>query len=231
MSDIHDGHRERVRERFLSEGLDGFQDHNILEMLLFFGIPRRDTNEIAHNLINAFGSLSAVFETPYEDLCKVKGMTQISAMLIIMIPQLCRKYLDDKYKVGTVLDSPDKIGQFFLNKYVGRRDEMVSIICMDNKGKMTYWGIVSEGTVNMAEISVRKIVQIALRQNSSHIAIAHNHPNGVAIPSAQDIKTTAKIKSALSAVGVNLVDHIIVADDDFISLADSEYANFIATLG
>ncbi len=228
---MHDGHRARVKERFLNEGLDNFEYHNILELLLFFGTPRKDTNEIAHSLIEQFGTLSGVLEAPYEELCKVKGVTSSSAVLLSMIPQLCRKYLDDKYKSGQILNSTEKVGQFLLNKYIGRKDEMVSMICMDNRCRMLFWGIVSEGSVNAAEISVRKIVQTALRQNASNVIISHNHPNGLALPSSQDIRTTEKVKAALSAVGINLLDHIIVADDDFISLTESTQANLITTLG
>ena len=228
---MHDGHRQRLRERFLREGIDHFEDHNILELLLFFGIPRKDTNVLAHNLMKEFGTLSGVLEAPFEELCKVKGITQNAAFLISMIPQLCRKYLDDKYRTGQVLNSTEKVGKFLLHKYIGRKDEMVSMICMDNKCRILYWGIISEGSVNAAEVSIRKIVQNALRQNSSNVIIAHNHPNGLAIPSSQDIKTTEKIKAALAAVGINLLDHIIIADNDFISITDSENANLITTLG
>lgn len=228
---MHDGHRQRLKDRFLREGIDNFEDHNILELLLFFGIPRRDTNALAHSLMEKFGTLSGVFEAPFEELCKVKGMTQSAAFLISMVPQLSRKYLDDKYKAGQILNSTEKVGKFLLHKYVGRKDEMVSMICMDNKCRVLYWGIVSEGSVNAAEVSIRKIVQSALTQNSSNVIIAHNHPNGLAIPSSQDIKTTEKIKAALSAVGINLLDHIIIADDDFVSISESETANLITTLG
>ncbi len=228
---VHDGHRQRLKDRFLKEGIDNFEDHNILELLLFFGIPRKDTNALAHSLMQEFGSLSGVFEAPFEELCKVKGITQNAAFLISMVPQLSRKYLDDKYKTGQVLNSTEKVGKFLLHKYIGRKDEMVSMICMDNKCRVLNWSIVSEGSVNAAEVSIRKIVQNALTQNSSNVIIAHNHPNGLAIPSSQDIKTTERIKSALAAVGINLLDHIIIADDDFISISDSENANLVTTLG
>ena len=154
---LHDGHRQRLKGRFLKEGIDNFEDHNILELLLFFGIPRKDTNALAHSLMQEFGSLSGVFEAPFEELCKIKGITQNAAFLISMVPQLSRKYLDDKYKTGQVLNSTEKVGKFLLHKYVGRKDEMVSMICMDNKCRVLNWSIVSEGSINAAEVSIRKI--------------------------------------------------------------------------
>jgi len=228
---MHEKHRQRVRERFKKESLDNFSDHNVLEFLLFHSIPRRDTNETAHRLMNAFGSLSGVLEAPIEELCKIDGIGENSAILINLIPQICRRYLDDKHDVGEIIDSTEKAGGFFMHKYIGRKDEMVSMLCLDNKCRVQHWVVVSEGTVNAAEVSVRKVLEHALRQSATSVIVCHNHPSGLALPSGEDLVTTRKIEDALASVGINLMDHIIIADNDFISLADSKAIGHVATTG
>lgn len=218
---MHSGHRSRLKERMLEQGLDGFESHNILELLLFFSIPRRDTNEIAHTLINEFGSLSSVFDAPFEDLLSVKGVGKNTAYLLKLIPEISRAYIEDKYSVGTVLNDPEKVGDFLLSKYIGRNDEVVILLLMDNKCKVLYCSVIFEGSVNAASVSIRKIAEIALRVKATVAIISHNHPNGVAVPSNDDVETTRKLFHALDLIGVELVDHIIVADNDYISMAQS----------
>ncbi|HCC34135.1 MAG TPA: hypothetical protein DEQ02_00250 [Ruminococcaceae bacterium] len=219
----HEGHRDRLRERFLKEGLDSFEKHNILELLLFYSIARRDTNETAHRLIGAFGSLSAVLDAPYEELVKIKGISENTACLLKMIPGLSRAYQDDKYNSGElIVNSTEAAGDYLLHKYIGINHEVTSLLSMDGKGAVRNWSVVSEGSVNAAEVSTRKVVEIALRHNATSVIIAHNHPSGIALPSRQDIATTEKLVKALDAVGIFLVDHIILADGDYVSMADSE---------
>ena len=218
---MHEGHRDRLRERFLSEGLDGFEPHNVLELLLFYTIPQKDTNEIAHRLINSFGSLKGVFDAPVDELTAISGISKNGAVLIKMIPSICRLYMDHDGS-GFVFDSTEKSGEFLLNKYIGRTDEMVSIICMDNACRFLNWDIISHGSVNAAAVNTRKIVEVALRYNATCIILAHNHPNGIAIPSMQDISTTNRLTESLEAVGIHLLDHIVIGGNDFISITDSK---------
>lgn len=218
---MHKGHRSRLKARMLKEGLDKFEPHNILELLLFFSIPRQDTNVIAHRLLNHFGSLSAVFDASFEELQEINGIGENSAYLIKLIPELSRAYIDDKHSVGIVLDNPQKVGDFLLNKFIGRNEEVVTLLLMDNKCKMLNCSVVFEGSVNAAAISIRKIAELALRSHASVAVIAHNHPNGIALPSKEDVETTKKLRDALKLVSVELVDHIVVADNDYISMAQS----------
>lgn len=217
---IHDGHRQRVYDRFRKEGLDSFSPHNVLEMLLFYSIPRADTNEIAHSLIERFGSLAAVFDAPESELVKVTGVGERSAVLIKMIPQLSRYYMTDK-TADVIINSSRQAGEYLLPRYVGRTVETVMVVCLDNKGKVINTTIVHEGNINVSEVSVQAVASVALQSKASAIIIAHNHPDGVALPSADDISTTKLICRTLAALNVKVVDHIIIGDNDFVSVFDS----------
>lgn len=218
---IHNGHRKRVKEKFLTEGLDSFCEHQILELLLFYAVPRKDTNELAHKLINSCGSLSAVFDSPIEIL-QESGLSQNAAVLMKMIPQICRKYMDDKYNNKSKLIDCDSIVHHIMPKFIGLYEEHVIIMLVDAKGKELYCGIVSKGSVNASALYIRKIIELSMKFRASGVILAHNHPSGIPWPSEDDIKTTAAVKKALSVVSVRLMDHIIVADMDYISLSNSE---------
>lgn len=223
MSDIHDGHRERLKQRFLDNGLDTFSDHNILELLLFYVLPRRDTNMIAHRLMQRFGSLSGVLDAPVQELTEVEGIGKNAACYLKLFSQVARVYFNDKLKDGIVLDTAEKVGEYLIPKYVGIMHEMVLLVCLDSKGKVLSCTAVMEGTINATQVSVRKIVETAVRNNAASVILSHNHPSGLAIPSRDDIATTKKIEQALALINVTLVDHIIVADNDWVSLRDSAY--------
>ena len=220
---VHDGHRQRLKERFLKDGLDGFEPHNVLELLLFFAVPQRDTNEIAHQLINHFGSLSGVFDASYEDLMKVKWMGNNCATLIKLIPEISRYYMDLQNQNGVVLQSFDEMGQFVLPKFIGKTKEQVLLVCLDNKGKVIYNDFIIEGTINAAPIYVRNIIEVAIRCSAAAVVLAHNHPNGLALPSNADLTATKSVYDALNAVKINLMDHIIVAGTDYVSLRNSGF--------
>ncbi len=217
----HDGHRKRLKARFVRSGLDDFEPHNVLELLLFYSVPRKDTNPIAHRLINTFGSLSGVFEAKVDDLVKVEGITENSAVLISMIPQVARKYLEDKADTMNIVGGFSDIGEYLLPKFIGRTVETVMIAALDNKNKIVSCRIITEGEVNRASVSKRKIMEEAMRAGATRVILAHNHPRGFAFPSVEDINMTEEVYAFLKAVNIELVDHIIFAEDDFISFAAS----------
>ncbi len=218
---LHDGHRKRLKARFLSQGLTGFEDHNILELLLFYSIPRSDTNEIAHQLLNEFKSLSGVFDAPVEELCKIKGVSTHTATLIKLIPEMLSVYHTDKTRDTKIVSSTNEAGRFFVPRFYGKNIEEVHIMLLDDKKKLIRCEKLFEGTVNSSPVTVKKVVASVVNSNATSVVIAHNHPGGVALPSRSDIITTEKIYKALKLINVELSDHIIVADDDFVSLADS----------
>lgn len=220
---IHSGHRQRMRDRFSAEGLDHFQEHEVLELLLYYCIPRQDTNPIAHELIRRFGSLAQVLEAPIEELEKVPGIGNSAATFLSLITAVGRYYLVNRSMQECILQTIEQCGRYLVPFFHGRRNETVYLLCLDAKCKVLCCREVSEGSVNAASISVRKIVEIALGANASSVVLAHNHPSGLALPSPEDVHTTRRVAAALDAIEVTLADHIVVADDEFVSLAQSGY--------
>ena len=220
---VHGGHRERMKQRFLEQGLDGFTDIQALELLLFYSIPRQDTNPIAHALLNRFGSLSQVLEATPEELMKVSGIREHSAVLLKLINELGRFYLVDKARREQVLPTIEDCARYLLPYFYGRMQETVFMLCLDAKCKAISCREIGEGSINSAGISLRKIVEVALREGASVVVLAHNHPSGIALPSAEDIQTTRRVAAALQSVEVVLADHIVVAEDDYVSMVQSGY--------
>ncbi len=220
-SSVHDGHRDRVRDKFRKSGFDSMNPHEILEMLLFYSVPRKDTNEIAHELIKHFGSLTGVLEASEEELVRVKGITRNSAILIRMILPLYREYTKDASKAAK-LKSPDECGLFFLTRYKAVRNETVMLACFDSGNRVVCVEEICEGDASAVSVNVRKIIELVMKYPKITAAvIAHNHPNGISLPSREDVNATEELKKTLGAMGVSLIDHIIVADDDYVSMAAS----------
>ncbi len=220
---IHEGHRQRLKERFRSEGLDSFTDVQVLELALFYCIPRKDTNPIAHALLEHFGSLSQVLEASVEELQKVNGISENAAVYLSMLTQIGRYYLVDRSQREVILPTIDKCGAYLVPYFFGRPTETVFLLCLDAKCKVLCCREVGQGSVNSAGISIRKIVETALGANATTVVMAHNHPSGLALPSPEDIQTTRRVAAALQAVEVNLADHIVVADGDYVSMRQSGY--------
>ena len=218
---IHKGHRQRLKERFAKDGLDNFTDVQALELALFYVIPRRDTNPLAHALLDHFGSLDQVLDASVEELAKVPGMGESAAVFLHLITEMGRYYLVSRSTQNKVLPTLEDCANYLVPFFHGRRLETVFLLCLDAKCKVLCCKEVGEGSVNSAGISVRKIVETALGANASAVVLAHNHPSGVAIPSGEDIQTTRRIAMALQAVDVQLVDHLVVADADYVSMVQS----------
>ena len=220
---IHDGHRQRMKERFLSDGLDNFNDIQVLELLLFYAVPRQDTNPIAHALLERFGTLAQVLEAPVSELEKVKGVGHNAAILLSLAPQMGRRYQVSKMMHTKILTSVEECGRYLIPHFFGRRNETVFILCLDAKCKVLGCVEVGEGSVNSAGVPIRRIVETALSYNATTVVLAHNHPSGLALPSGEDVQTTHRVAAALNAVEIALGDHIVVADDDFVSIVQSGY--------
>ena len=218
---IHDGHRQRLKNRFRQEGLDGFDEVNVLELLLFYAIPQKDTNPIAHRLLDRFGSLAQVLEATPEELEKVPGIGDNAATLVTLTTALARYYMVNRTAQSMVLASTEQCGDYLLPYFIGRRNETVFILCLDAKCKVLGCKEVGEGSVNSASVPIRRIVEMALGMNATTVVLAHNHPSGLALPSGDDVQTTRRLAAALDGVDITLADHIIVADDDYVSLAQS----------
>lgn len=217
-NNLHNGHRDRVRERFLTDGFESFNEHQILEMLLFYAVPRRDTNELAHILINQCGSFSAVFDAPI-DVLQDCGLSRNAAVLLKMLPQVFVSYTNDKFFSEKKIITTDNVADRILPNFIAADNEQVLLLLVDAKGKELFCGIISKGSVNASEIYTKKIIQLSVKYNAVGAVLAHNHPSGLPFPSSTDIKTTISLKQSLLTIGVHLIDHIIVADNDYTSMA------------
>ena len=220
---IHDGHREKMRKRFLQGGLEPFADHEALELLLYYAIPRRDVNPVAHALMERYGSLSAVLAAPVEDLKNVEGIGESAAVLLSLVPKIAKKARLADASQETVLSTTERVGDFLLERFAGELHEVVYQLCLDRKGKLLTCKRLTEGSVASADLDIRKIVENAILCQASAVVLAHNHPSGVALPSQEDYAATDRVQAALATIGVELADHIIVADGDYVSMADSGF--------
>lgn len=218
---VHDGHRKRVRKRFMENKLEGFADHEALELLLYYAHARGDVNPLAHTLLDRFGSLSGVFSASKEMLTQVEGVGEQTAVLLQLVPLIAQRARQADLKKELVLNTREKIGDYLLELFSQERNEAVYEVCLDGKGKLLACRRLGEGSVSAVNLDIRKIVQNAIVFCASSVILAHNHPSGVALPSEADHAATLRVKAALESVDVRLEDHIVVADHDYVSLFQS----------
>lgn len=218
---IHDGHRERLKERFAEYGLDNFSDLNTLELLLFYAIPRRDTNPIAHELLNRFGSLEAVMNASERELMEVPGIGRNAAILMRLVPQIVKKSQVSKASEIRFISNSTDAGKYMLPRFMNEQDEVVYMMCLDSKRSVICCLEMGRGVVNAVDTNIRRIVETALKYKACSVIIAHNHPSGIALPSREDDYFTNRLFKALETIGIRLEDHLIIVGDDFVSLADS----------
>ena len=221
MAESYLGHRERMRTRFREHGLDNFSDRDVLELLLYYVIPRRDVRPIAAALLSTFGSLYGVFEASVDALAQVQGVGEHAATLLRLVPQVSRRYLISRSADIVFLTDSERAGEYLVPRLLFEREEVVLLACLDGKSRLLGCTELSRGETTGTAISIRRIVETALARNASKVILAHNHTSGIALPSQEDVDTTKKIREALHLVSVELVDHLVVADNDFVSMRDS----------
>ncbi len=222
----HSGHRQRLKKKFIENGFDVFEPHEALEMYLFYAIPRKDTNPLAHRLLDRYMNIGGVCDAPIDELESEFGLSESAAVFLKMLPEMSRLYNESKMSDDNVIDY-ENLGEKFKAKFIGRTSEAVALMLGDAKGKMIYFNIISKGSINSSDMPVRKIVDLALRHNAKTAFLAHNHPSGTALPSQNDLATTRVIRETLLSIGVDLIDHYIVTDEDFVSLRESGMAGNI----
>ena len=213
----HSGHRERLRRRFIDNGLDGFEEHQALELYLFYAIPRRDTNPLAHRLLERYRNIGGVCDAPIDELERDFGLSESAAALLKLLPEMSRLYNESKLSDTNFID-PETVGEMIARRFIGRTSEAVALLLGSAKGKILYFDIVAKGSVSSSDFPLRRIVDLAIRHNARTAYIAHNHPSGSLLPSRADIDVTKLLDSTLSSVGVHLLDHFIVADNEYASL-------------
>lgn len=220
---IHTGHRRRAKEEFLARGLSGLADHRVLELLLFYAIPQGDVNPLAHALVERFGGLTGVLNATYEQLREVKGIGENAACLLRLIPAVAARYMELNADVSGQMLTNWQFQELLLPLFLGARNELAYLVCMDAKSKLIACRPLGEGILDQVGVAKRKVMETALACNASRVALAHNHVSGVAVFSSADVRTTLELRELLRQVHVELVDHFVVAAGEMISMAASGY--------
>ncbi len=211
---LHAGHRSRLRERANNSEFNNMDEHQILELLLTYVIPRADTNPIAHRLINTFGSFANVLDAKVEDLIKVNGVGNKTANFISSIKHFFFAYNKSKLSKVTKINNMQSLLVFVGNLLSAKINEQFYAIYLDNNGTVKRYELISSGSVNQAAVSVKKIMEQAISANACSVAVCHNHPGGKALPSAEDDKLTKAIALSLTINGVGFVDHVIIGAEN-----------------
>ena len=207
----HEGHRARLKERFLKEGLDSFNTHEVVELMLYYAIPQRDVNETAHLLVERFGSLSGILEAAIDDLREVDGVGAHAATMFKLICAVTRRYAVERGSAELRYTSIGQIGKYLVGLYIGVTVERAYILLFDNSMKLLDVVNAGEGVINSVNITPRFVIEKVLKRGASVVVLAHNHPNGVATPSREDIALTMQLRQLLDVCGITLLEHFIVS--------------------
>lgn len=216
-NDTHNGHRDRMRKEIKHAGFRALADHRLLEYYLFPFIPRKDTNGIAHALITTFGSLSNVLYADYAELMQVKGMTENAALGITALPEFLRRVNHSMTVVPGKISSFKDAAAFCRTEFFRKKHEQVLMVCLDSVNRILNSRIITEGGLITAALPVRTVCEEAYRFKAHKVLLSHNHPSGLAIPSQEDMDFTTDLTIGLSYLGIVLLDHLIVTENDFYS--------------
>lgn len=214
---IHKGHRQRMMKKFLEHGIDCFEDHEVLEILLYSAYTRRNTNDIAHELIKRFGSLKGVLSAEFNDLCEVDNVGPNAAAMLRFFKAFAMRHSHEDYS-GIVLNKSEEVCRF-CHDLIGKATvEVVHALFLDDAFALISEAQISRGVTHTVDLELKTIVKKAIEHKCNNIIIMHNHPDGLLAPSRADVTTTRRTAVALSNIGLNLVDHIIVNQDDAVSM-------------
>lgn len=216
---VHKMHRSRMRKKYAEMGLQAFAPHEVLEFLLFYSYRRVDTNEIAHRLLKKFGTISGVFDADLQSLMEVEGVGENAAIFLKLQNDLQRYCMIERFsEEKNTRITPDNIGTYASCLFYGHADEVFYMISLTADCELISADIVARGTVNSIAVYSREVVKKALETKATLVILAHNHPNGMLVPSEADIKTTKILSDALNFVNVKIIDHIIFGGGECISL-------------
>lgn len=219
---LHDGHRERMLSKFEKNGFSLFEEHEKLEMILFYGVPRRNTNELAHELLNKYRTIANVMDAPKRELLEFDGFTTRTYQLFQMIKETYALYEIEKKAYKTYMTTKDEFRSFFQLYFVTEKQEQVAIICLDSVGKVLRTQKIGSGNTGESFFNLQEMVKIMIDCSATEIVIAHNHPGNNSHPSQDDIDSTVQIKQSLDSLGFRLLDHFIVCENDCYSMASAE---------
>ncbi len=218
----HKGHRQRMKRQFRRVGIDRFEPHQVLELLLFYAVPQQDTNPLAHRLLEKFDDLPSVLDADYQSLCEVEGVSEHTATLLMLCGQLLSRYHKEK-RGKKVFSSMAEIADYLGKRFVNETHEQMVLLSLNNRRKELNCSVVTSGTQTSVEANVRDLVQIALRCGATAVVVAHNHPVGSCTPSDADVETTKAMVRAFSALNITFLDHLIFAEDGYCSLRESPF--------
>ena len=207
----HAGHRERMKNKILREGFKTLYDHELLEVLLFYAVPRQDTNQLAHELIEHFGSLKGLMEADIAEISALHGLGNSSALLIKTTMELFCRYAKDSVETIYYYDTIQKVALYLKNLYIGQIKEASYAMLLDNKMKLLEVVKVGEGSVNSSPVSLRALLEAVIRKNAAAVILSHNHADGILTPSAEDLAVTRQIYDYLRQIGIPLLEHIIIS--------------------
>lgn len=219
---MNDGHRQRLRERFEQSGLNGFHDHEVVELLLSYAIPRRDVKPLAKELMARFGSLSAVVDASVIQLKQVDGVGAHASVLLALVPRLMERYLQDRWKRNESYHSTQDAVRYLSSKMGTERTEVFAILALNSQNELIAWEEIQRGSVNRTAVFPRLVVEACLKHRATAIILAHNHPGGDPHPSSADRQLTRKLKRLLNELDIQVHDHIIVAGLAHYSFAEHQ---------
>ncbi len=212
------GHRQRIREKFASSGLDSFLDHETLELLLTYAVARKDTKPIAWALLKNFGSFSAVLDADPAQLAAIEGVGPHTALFLKLIRAVFKKYSMDEVKESVTIRTPQQVLEYCKASLAGKKEECLEVIYLSVRNTVMGSQIVASGLIDRVAVSPRKIVECALAAKASALILVHNHPSGDATPSREDVALTQDVIRAAALFGISVHDHIIVGKGAHYSL-------------
>lgn len=215
---LHANHRARMRERFLNGGADTMQDHELLEMLLYYAIPRQNTNPTAHMLLNRFQQLDKLFAASPSELKQVEGVGEMVAVLMKLVFELHKRMTRGAHPQEQTYTTYDEIGEYLLDQFVGEQAEQLMLILLDKKGRIDRSVFISEGTADFTAFDLKKIVESLSSKAAVRAVLAHNHPSGVAVPSYEDHQVTIDCEEVCALLGIELFEHFVVTEDTYVGI-------------
>jgi len=216
---IHANHRQRMRKRYKEQGLDGFHDHEVLEILLYYCYPRCDTNDIAHKMLNEFKTLQNLFDANIDVLMARLGCTENIAVLLNLMPAIAKRYLRSKWGAKVTLNNPEIAGEYAVSLFIGDQVESFYVLCLDTQRRLNHVSQIAKGTIDEVPVFTREIVRKVIEHQAVSVILTHNHPSGTIKPSLHDNFVTTRVKDALGLIDVPVIDHIVVAEDKYFSYA------------
>lgn len=214
----HAGHRQRMRDRFIQTDLAGFAPHEVLELLLFYAIPQRDVNPLAHRLLDHFGSLYGVMSASVEELSAVEGMGNYASSLVHLVYEMHRYVELSRENPREVMKNYRDAQRHCLRLLSGLKNEKLYAVCLNAKMEILSDVLLSQGTVGEVPVYPRMVAQAVLRYNTRCVVLCHNHPGGSLFPSPDDIRVTQSLGEMFQSMEIALADHVIVAGNQAISM-------------